>query len=68
MSDTAFCPSRSVGAVGNACSQNPLEFAIRCHRLLRGDGFLARRLGLGARRQSTIVGRIVDAKRKGESR
>jgi hypothetical protein len=65
MSDTTFCPSRSVGAVGNACSQNPLEFA---NRLLRGDGFLARRLGLGARRQSTIVGRIVDAKRKGESR
>ena len=29
---------RAVRAVGNACSQNPLEFAIPCHRVLRTDG------------------------------
>jgi AraC family transcriptional regulator of adaptative response/methylated-DNA-[protein]-cysteine methyltransferase len=47
----------AVRAVGNACSQNPLEFAIPCHRVLRSDGSFSGGSAWGDRRQSTIVGR-----------
>jgi AraC family transcriptional regulator of adaptative response/methylated-DNA-[protein]-cysteine methyltransferase len=47
----------AVRAVGNACSQNPLEFAIPCHRILRSDGSYAGGSAWGDRRQSTIVQR-----------
>jgi AraC family transcriptional regulator of adaptative response/methylated-DNA-[protein]-cysteine methyltransferase len=48
---------RAVRAVGNACSQNPLEFAIPCHRVLRSDGSYSGGSRWGDRRQSTIVRR-----------
>jgi AraC family transcriptional regulator of adaptative response/methylated-DNA-[protein]-cysteine methyltransferase len=48
---------RAVRAVGNACSQNPLEFAIPCHRVLRSDGSYSGGSAWGDRRQSTIVQR-----------
>jgi AraC family transcriptional regulator, regulatory protein of adaptative response / methylated-DNA-[protein]-cysteine methyltransferase len=48
---------RAVRAVGNACSQNPLEFAIPCHRVLRSDGSDSGRSAWGDHRQSTIVRR-----------
>jgi AraC family transcriptional regulator of adaptative response/methylated-DNA-[protein]-cysteine methyltransferase len=48
---------RAVRAVGNACSQNPLEFAIPCHRVLRSDGSYSGGSPWGDRRQSTIVRR-----------
>jgi AraC family transcriptional regulator of adaptative response/methylated-DNA-[protein]-cysteine methyltransferase len=48
---------RAVRAVGNACSQNPLEFAIPCHRVLRSDGSWSGWSAWGDRRQSTVVGR-----------
>jgi AraC family transcriptional regulator of adaptative response/methylated-DNA-[protein]-cysteine methyltransferase len=47
----------AVRAVGNACSQNPLEFAIPCHRVLRSDGSFSGGSPWGDRRQSTIVAR-----------
>jgi AraC family transcriptional regulator, regulatory protein of adaptative response / methylated-DNA-[protein]-cysteine methyltransferase len=47
----------AVRAVGNACSQNPLEFAIPCHRVLRSDGSFSGGSPWGDHRQSTIVGR-----------
>jgi AraC family transcriptional regulator, regulatory protein of adaptative response / methylated-DNA-[protein]-cysteine methyltransferase len=47
----------AVRAVGNACSQNPLEFAIPCHRVLRSDGSFSGGSPWGDYRQSTIVGR-----------
>lgn len=48
---------RAVRAVGNACSQNPLEFAIPCHRVLRSDGSYSGGSPWGDRRQSTVVQR-----------
>jgi AraC family transcriptional regulator, regulatory protein of adaptative response / methylated-DNA-[protein]-cysteine methyltransferase len=48
---------RAVRAVGNACSQNPLEFAIPCHRVLRSDGSYSGGSPWGDHRQSTIVQR-----------
>jgi AraC family transcriptional regulator, regulatory protein of adaptative response / methylated-DNA-[protein]-cysteine methyltransferase len=48
---------RAVRAVGNACSQNPLEFAIPCHRVLRSDGSYSGGSQWGDRRQSTIIER-----------
>jgi AraC family transcriptional regulator of adaptative response/methylated-DNA-[protein]-cysteine methyltransferase len=47
----------AVRAVGNACSQNPLEFAIPCHRVLRSDGSFSGGSPWGDHRQSTIVAR-----------
>ncbi|HTG23379.1 MAG TPA: methylated-DNA--[protein]-cysteine S-methyltransferase [Reyranella sp.] len=48
---------RAVRAVGNACSQNPLEFAIPCHRVLRSDGSYSGGSAWGDRRQSTVLRR-----------
>ena len=48
---------KAVRAVGNACSQNPLEFAIPCHRVLRSDGSYSGGSEWGDRRQATIVQR-----------
>jgi AraC family transcriptional regulator, regulatory protein of adaptative response / methylated-DNA-[protein]-cysteine methyltransferase len=48
---------RAVRAVGNACSNNPLEFAIPCHRVLRSDGSWSGGSAWGNRRQRTIVTR-----------
>jgi AraC family transcriptional regulator of adaptative response/methylated-DNA-[protein]-cysteine methyltransferase len=60
---------RAVRAVGNACSANPLEFAIPCHRVLRRDGSWSGGSAWGDWRQSTIVGRECSAaKGKGETR
>jgi AraC family transcriptional regulator of adaptative response/methylated-DNA-[protein]-cysteine methyltransferase len=50
---------RAVRAVGNACSQNPLEFAIPCHRVLRSDGSYSGGSGWGDWRQEAIVQREV---------
>lgn len=48
---------RAVRAVGAACSRNPLEFAIPCHRVLRTDGSYSGGSEWGDRRQETIVQR-----------
>jgi AraC family transcriptional regulator of adaptative response/methylated-DNA-[protein]-cysteine methyltransferase len=48
---------RAVRAVGNACTKNPLEFAIPCHRVLRSDGKFSGGSEWGDRRQATIVQR-----------
>jgi AraC family transcriptional regulator, regulatory protein of adaptative response / methylated-DNA-[protein]-cysteine methyltransferase len=48
---------RAVRAVGNACSRNPIEFAIPCHRVLRSDGSYSGGSQWGDRRQATIVQR-----------
>jgi AraC family transcriptional regulator of adaptative response/methylated-DNA-[protein]-cysteine methyltransferase len=48
---------RAVRAVGNACSRNPLEFAIPCHRVLRSDGSWSGGSPWGDRRQAVVVGR-----------
>ena len=48
---------KAVRAVGSACSNNPLEFAIPCHRVLRSDGAWAGGGAWGDRRQRTIVTR-----------
>lgn len=53
----AIGASKAVRAVGNACSQNPLEFAIPCHRVLRSDGSYAGGSKWGDWRQQTIVQR-----------
>lgn len=58
---------RAVRAVGNACSQNPLEFAIPCHRVLRSDGSWSGGSAWGDYRQSTIVLREAEALRAQES-
>jgi AraC family transcriptional regulator of adaptative response/methylated-DNA-[protein]-cysteine methyltransferase len=50
----------AVRAVGNACAQNPLEFAIPCHRVLRSDGSYSGGSTWGDLRQSTIVRREAD--------
>jgi AraC family transcriptional regulator, regulatory protein of adaptative response / methylated-DNA-[protein]-cysteine methyltransferase len=54
---------RAVRAVGRACSQNPLEFAIPCHRVLRSDGSFAGGSPWGDSRQSTIVRRETESTR-----
>ncbi|MDB5582325.1 MAG: 6-O-methylguanine methyltransferase [Bradyrhizobium sp.] len=51
-------------AVGSACTRNPLEFAIPCHRVLRTDGKWAGGGDWGDYRQSQIVGREREAARK----
>jgi AraC family transcriptional regulator of adaptative response/methylated-DNA-[protein]-cysteine methyltransferase len=57
---------RAVRAVGNACSGNPLEFAIPCHRVLRSDGSWAGGGAWGDRRQRTIVTREAAAARSAD--
>jgi AraC family transcriptional regulator of adaptative response/methylated-DNA-[protein]-cysteine methyltransferase len=54
-------------AVGSACTRNPLEFAIPCHRVLRTDGKWAGGGDWGDYRQSQIVGREREAREKGGS-
>ena len=41
----------------NACSKNPLEFAIPCHRVLRSNGAYSCGSEWGDWRQATIVRR-----------
>jgi AraC family transcriptional regulator, regulatory protein of adaptative response / methylated-DNA-[protein]-cysteine methyltransferase len=48
---------RAARAVGNACTHNPIEFAIPCHRVLRSDGKWAGGGRWGDWRQSQIVER-----------
>lgn len=48
---------KAVRAVGNACSRNPLEWAIPCHRVLRSDGSWSGGSEWGDRRQATVVTR-----------
>jgi AraC family transcriptional regulator, regulatory protein of adaptative response / methylated-DNA-[protein]-cysteine methyltransferase len=48
---------RAVRAVGSACTRNPLEFAIPCHRVLRSDGSYSGGSPWGDRRQARIVRR-----------
>lgn len=60
---------KAVRAVGNACARNPIEFAIPCHRVLRGDGRWAGGGPWGDWRQSIIVERertALMARREGE--
>jgi AraC family transcriptional regulator of adaptative response/methylated-DNA-[protein]-cysteine methyltransferase len=58
---------RAVRAVGNACSQNPLEFAIPCHRVLRSDGSYSGGSAWGDRRQSTMVQREAKSPAAGDA-
>ena len=44
-------------AVGSACTRNPIEFAIPCHRVVRSDGRWSGGGAWGDWRQSIIVGR-----------
>jgi AraC family transcriptional regulator of adaptative response/methylated-DNA-[protein]-cysteine methyltransferase len=53
---------KAVRAVGNACSQNPLEFGIPCHRVLRSDGSYSGGSEWGDRRQKTLVEREAAAR------
>jgi AraC family transcriptional regulator, regulatory protein of adaptative response / methylated-DNA-[protein]-cysteine methyltransferase len=55
---------KAVRAVGNACSRNPLEFAIPCHRVLRSDGSWAGGGAWGDRRQRTIVTREAASRKR----
>jgi AraC family transcriptional regulator of adaptative response/methylated-DNA-[protein]-cysteine methyltransferase len=48
---------RAIRAVGSACTRNPLEFAIPCHRVLRSDGSFSGGSAWGDRRQEAIVRR-----------
>jgi AraC family transcriptional regulator of adaptative response/methylated-DNA-[protein]-cysteine methyltransferase len=48
---------KAVRAVGSACTRNPLEFAIPCHRVLRSDGRWSGGGKWGDWRQCTIVRR-----------
>jgi AraC family transcriptional regulator, regulatory protein of adaptative response / methylated-DNA-[protein]-cysteine methyltransferase len=48
---------KAVRAVGATCANNPLEFAIPCHRVLRTDGRWAGGGQWGDWRQAHIVGR-----------
>jgi AraC family transcriptional regulator of adaptative response/methylated-DNA-[protein]-cysteine methyltransferase len=57
---------KAVRAVGNACSHNPLEFAIPCHRVLRSDGSWSGGSAWGNFRQSTVVSREAEAIRFGQ--
>jgi AraC family transcriptional regulator of adaptative response/methylated-DNA-[protein]-cysteine methyltransferase len=54
---TAVGSPRAVRAVGSACTRNPLEFAIPCHRVLRSDGRFSGGSAWGDRRQATLVHR-----------
>jgi AraC family transcriptional regulator of adaptative response/methylated-DNA-[protein]-cysteine methyltransferase len=56
---------RAVRAVGSACTRNPLEFAIPCHRVMRSDGAYSGGSEWGDRRQAAIVQREVAAAPKG---
>lgn len=57
---------RAVRAVGNACTRNPLEFAIPCHRVLRLDGSFSGGSEWGDRRQAAIVKREHEATKWGK--
>jgi AraC family transcriptional regulator of adaptative response/methylated-DNA-[protein]-cysteine methyltransferase len=57
----------AVRAVGNACSQNPLEFAIPCHRVLRSDGSYSGGSAWGDHRQSTIMQREAQSSAAGDA-
>jgi AraC family transcriptional regulator, regulatory protein of adaptative response / methylated-DNA-[protein]-cysteine methyltransferase len=59
---------RAVRAVGNACTQNPLEFAIPCHRVLRSDGSWSGGSPWGDQRQAAIVGREAARSSRGASK
>jgi AraC family transcriptional regulator of adaptative response/methylated-DNA-[protein]-cysteine methyltransferase len=48
---------KAVRAVGSACTRNPLEFAIPCHRVLRSDGTWSGGGEWGNWRQCMIVSR-----------
>lgn len=48
---------KAVRAVGSACTRNPLEFAIPCHRVLRSDGTWSGGGKWGNWRQCTLVSR-----------
>ena len=48
---------RAVRAVGSACTRNPLEFAIPCHRVIRSDGRFSGGSDWGDRRQAALVRR-----------
>jgi AraC family transcriptional regulator of adaptative response/methylated-DNA-[protein]-cysteine methyltransferase len=48
---------KAVRAVGSACTRNPLEFAIPCHRVLRSDGKWAGGSAWGDDRQAQLVHR-----------
>jgi AraC family transcriptional regulator, regulatory protein of adaptative response / methylated-DNA-[protein]-cysteine methyltransferase len=48
---------QAVRAVGSACTRNPLEFAIPCHRVLRSNGSFSGGSAWGDRRQATLVQR-----------
>jgi AraC family transcriptional regulator of adaptative response/methylated-DNA-[protein]-cysteine methyltransferase len=52
----------AIRAVGNACSRNPLEFAIPCHRVLRSDGSVSGGSAWGNQRQSTLLMREANAR------
>jgi AraC family transcriptional regulator of adaptative response/methylated-DNA-[protein]-cysteine methyltransferase len=52
---------KAVRAIGNACSNNPLELAIPCHRVLRSDGSVSGGSAWGDRRQRTLITREADA-------
>ena len=52
---------KAVRAVGSACTRNPLEFAIPCHRVLRADGKWAGGGKWGDYRQAQLVKRERDA-------
>jgi AraC family transcriptional regulator of adaptative response/methylated-DNA-[protein]-cysteine methyltransferase len=58
---------KAARAVGNACSQNPLEFAIPCHRVLRSNGAYSGGSLWGDHRQATIVQREAAALNKKHS-
>jgi AraC family transcriptional regulator, regulatory protein of adaptative response / methylated-DNA-[protein]-cysteine methyltransferase len=58
----------AVRAVGNACSRNPLEFAIPCHRVLRSDGSPSGGSAWGNHRQSTLLMREANARSRARSR
>jgi AraC family transcriptional regulator of adaptative response/methylated-DNA-[protein]-cysteine methyltransferase len=59
---------RAVRAVGTACTRNPLEFAIPCHRVLRSDGSYSGGSAWGDRRQATIVAREAGRTRTGKAK
>src|SRR6202012_1487278 len=48
---------KAVRGVGSACTRNPLEFVIPCHRVLRSDGTWSGGGKWGNWRQCTIVSR-----------
>ena len=54
---------KAVRAVGSACTRNPLEFALPCHRVLRADGKWAGGGKWGDYRQAQLVKRERDATR-----